>query len=404
MSDFGGGDNVPAAALVATEDEDKAADAIAKAAKSDDGKTASYRGHDYYAIDDGAAGVVDGWVVIGSLSGFKDAIDTAEGGRPLEDDETFQQTLADAPEERLGFVYVNTPALVDNLKKSSPAASLGPFADILKDPVLATLDVNEHGARLETVLPASLGSSFLLGEGSGGAADLPADAWLGFAQQDLGATIDQLLTSIGSAAGGRGMIERQLEAATGLDLDKDVIAWMGDWSLFVRGTSVAELDGALVVESKDEAASKRFIEAIERLVRKSVGDDEHVGPLQVTGRRRGRDLPHARDPEADPPVPARRQGRARLRRRRCGRRARPREQARRHPGVQGRPGRARRRLRPVLLRGGRADPRPGRLDGRRRRRGLDWSVKPYLEPLGALVVGAKKEGDKLRAAFGITVK
>ena len=31
-------------------------------------------------------------------------------------------------------------------------------------------------------------------------------------------------------------------------------------------------------------------------------------------------------------------------------------------------------------------------------------VKPYLEPLGALVVGAKKDGDKLRSAFGITVK
>ena len=31
-------------------------------------------------------------------------------------------------------------------------------------------------------------------------------------------------------------------------------------------------------------------------------------------------------------------------------------------------------------------------------------VKPYLEPLGALVVGAQKDGDKLRSAFGITVK
>ena len=31
-------------------------------------------------------------------------------------------------------------------------------------------------------------------------------------------------------------------------------------------------------------------------------------------------------------------------------------------------------------------------------------VKPYLEPLGALVVGAKKDGDKLRSAFGLTVK
>ena len=31
-------------------------------------------------------------------------------------------------------------------------------------------------------------------------------------------------------------------------------------------------------------------------------------------------------------------------------------------------------------------------------------VKPYLEPLGALVVGAKKDGDKVRSAFGVTVK
>jgi phytoene dehydrogenase-like protein len=31
-------------------------------------------------------------------------------------------------------------------------------------------------------------------------------------------------------------------------------------------------------------------------------------------------------------------------------------------------------------------------------------VKPYLEPLGALVIGAKKDGDKLRSAFGLTVK
>ena len=31
-------------------------------------------------------------------------------------------------------------------------------------------------------------------------------------------------------------------------------------------------------------------------------------------------------------------------------------------------------------------------------------VKPYLEPLGALVVGAEQDGDKVRTAFGVTVK
>lgn len=35
----------------------------------------------------------------------------------------------------------------------------------------------------------------------------------------------------------------------------------------------------------------------------------------------------------------------------------------------------------------------------------DWQeVKPYFEPLGALVGGARRDGDKLRSAFGLTVK
>ena len=30
-------------------------------------------------------------------------------------------------------------------------------------------------------------------------------------------------------------------------------------------------------------------------------------------------------------------------------------------------------------------------------------VKPYLEPLGALVAGARKDGDKLHSALGVSV-
>jgi hypothetical protein len=31
-------------------------------------------------------------------------------------------------------------------------------------------------------------------------------------------------------------------------------------------------------------------------------------------------------------------------------------------------------------------------------------LKPYLEPLGALVVGARADGDQLRSAFGVTIR
>ena len=43
---------------------------------------------------------------------------------------------------------------------------------------------------------------------------------------------------------------------------------MGDFGVFVRGTTLSSLDGALVIETSDEAESRRFLAAVERL-----GDD-----------------------------------------------------------------------------------------------------------------------------------
>jgi hypothetical protein len=84
-------------------------------------------------------------------------------------------------------------------------------------------------------------------------------------------------------AGGRNVIEQQLRAATGLDLQKDVLDWMGDFGVFVRGKSVAELDGALIVETSDEGASGRFIAALERLGRTQGQGAVRIGPLSAPG-------------------------------------------------------------------------------------------------------------------------
>jgi hypothetical protein len=36
---------------------------------------------------------------------------------------------------------------------------------------------------------------------------------------------------------------------------------------------------------------------------------------------------------------------------------------------------------------------------------LEWQeIKSYIEPLGALVGGAREEGDDLRSSFAVTVK
>ncbi|MEA2332704.1 MAG: hypothetical protein QOH58_2842 [Thermoleophilaceae bacterium] len=390
--------------LVAAEDEGKAQDALEKAAKGK-GKVASYKDHGYYAFTgDGAAGVVDGWVVLGNTGGFKAAVDTAEGGKPIEDDERYTKTLEDAPEERLGFVYFNTPAFVDQLQKAGPGAALGPFGDLFKDPVVATLNANEHGVRLEATLPESLRSAFpILSEGSDLAGELPADSWIALAQPDLGKSIDQFVGMFADAAGGRGVLAQQLKAATGLDLDRDVIAWMGDWSLFVRGTSIAELNGALIIETSDEAASGRFIDAIAGLARKTVGPDENVRPLELDGGGEGVTLHTAQVPE--PIHLLQRDGKVVLA---YGDAAAedalgPAEKLADSAGYKD----AQEAL------GGDYDlsfylafqPIFSLVESLGVGDDEGWQkAKPYLEPLGALVAGARKDGDKLRSAFGITVK
>ncbi|MEA2418753.1 MAG: hypothetical protein QOE60_959 [Thermoleophilaceae bacterium] len=397
-------DGTGGAFMVSTDDEGKARDAIEKAARANDGKASSYRGHDYYAISGGAAGVVDGWVVLGNSTGFKAAVDTAEGGAQLEDDDAYAKALGDAPEERLGFVYLNTPAFMDQLQKSGAGATLGPFAGLFKDPVLATFNATEHGVRLEATLPESISSVLpILGESGGRAADLPADSWLALAQPDLGKTISYFVDAFGAVAGGRDALEQQLKAATGLDLDRDVISWMGDWSLFVRGTSVDKLSGALVIETTDRAASRRFIGAIAQLARKGLNDRGSVGPLDVPGGGEGVTL---RTPSVSEPIHLfQRDGKVVLA---YGDSA---AADAFDPGEKLGDTQAYKDAQAAL--GEDYDlsfylgfePIVALVDSTGAGDDEGWlKIKPYLEPLGALVVGARKDGDKIRSAFGLTVK
>ena len=72
---------------------------------------------------------------------------------------------------------------------------------------------------------------------------------------------------------------------------------MGDFGIFVRGASVSELDGALIVETKDEPASGR----LDRRAREGSRGSRarrgiRVGPLSAPGGGKGYTL-------ADPTVP-----------------------------------------------------------------------------------------------------
>ncbi len=217
-----GGKDPDAAVLVATEDEEATVDTVEK---DGDVRKTEHRGHDVYVSSDdqGAAAVLDGWLVLGNPGGVKTAIDTVEGDETIEDDESFRETLEDAPDDRLGYMYVNTPGVARQLQGMPGAAALGQFRQMFEEPVLVTANADEAGVRFEGTVPASLLRAFpIVAEGSGAAGELPADSWLALAQPDLGKTVEGYLDLAGSSVGGREMLQQQLQAMSGLDLERDV--------------------------------------------------------------------------------------------------------------------------------------------------------------------------------------
>jgi hypothetical protein len=397
------GEDPDAALLVATEDEGATVDAVEKAS---DARKTDHNGHDLYVYDGGeeSAAVVDGWLALGTPPAVKAALDTAAGGDPIEDHERYRETLEDAPEDRLGFVYVDMPGLLDRLERMPDAVGLGPFRQIFEEPLLVTAGADENGVRFEGVIPASLTAGFpILSEGSGAAGELPGDSWLALAQPDLGQTVESYLDLAGGALGGRDFIEQQLRSATGLDLEEDVISWMGDWSVFVRGTSVDSLNGAMVVETSDEEASGRFIDGLARVGRRSADPGTTIGPLDLPGGGEGVTM---RSQDVPQPIHVfQRDGKV--------------------VAAYG-DAAAQDALDPAETLADSAD-----FTQAEEALGGDYAVsfflafepilalaeaegaaadedyqeaKPYLEPLGAVVGGASKDGDKLRTALALTVK
>ena len=73
---------------------------------------------------------------------------------------------------------------------------------------------------------------------------------------------------------------------------------MGDFGLFVRGTSLADLDGGLVVETTDPAATERFLSRLGQLARAQNDSGTTVEPLGA-GWRTGFTV---RDDEVPQPI------------------------------------------------------------------------------------------------------
>jgi hypothetical protein len=399
------GDVKDAAALVATDDEDASMKAVEKAAEGK-AKDASYKGHDYVTLpgedgEPGAAGIVDGWLVVGTVSGYEGAVDASEGDG-LEDSDKYEKAIDDAASDRLGLVYLDTKAFYDIAKTQPGAAeSLKSFGDVFDQPYVVTFDADADGAELAASLSDSdIGSALpFLSEGTDLVADVPADSWLALGQPELGKTVDKFVDIAAQEAGGREALERQLSAATGGMTIDDLVGWMGDFAVYVKGDSLTNLSGALVIESTDEAASKKVLDKAKQVAGTAAGSAK-IGPLGVEG-----DGFSVTSPSLPQPIEVfQRDGKVVI--------AYGDAAAKEALGSSNTLGDSADfksavgslgdgyaistwiAIKPILSL---IDSSPAGSDA-------EWAqIKPYLEPLGEIVSGAKKDGDTVSSALRITV-
>lgn len=271
------------------------------------GEKLEYNGAVYELDADGDAfGIIDDFLVFGDEAGFKKTVDTSDGDDVLADSDEFNDSVDDLPSERLATLYAVPRTFIEAI----PEEEIDPQG---RDIILEALDESGDEPILGDLTASDSAITFELSSGGGAdvsteesalVSELPAEAWLGLGFADIGAAVENGLSSIENA-GIPGIdaatIREQLKAQLGINLDSDVINALGDGALFVQGTTMKNVGGALVIESTDPAASARLLTRLQRLISRQADPSElKVQPLASTGGDTGFQLV---DPTGELPQP-----------------------------------------------------------------------------------------------------
>ena len=283
------GETAHGAVVIATTDEDAALEAVEKETK---GTERSYDGVDYRVDDDGtASGVVEGFLVIGTERGFKSAVDASKDDS-LAESKRYADAIRRLPRERLAALYLDSAAFLSAAVASERGGLEGAVVRRILggdrvEPITTSFRAEPDALVADSAVPRGLGplASPFLGEQTPLVSRLPLDSWLALGQPKLGAVIDRLLDSFEGVPGfDRRAIKGAVREEVGLDLDRDVLDWMGDLGLFAQGTSMGTLGGAAVIESSDPARSRATLRKLGEIIRREGG---RVTPLTVRGAGEG---------------------------------------------------------------------------------------------------------------------
>ncbi|HEV3323307.1 MAG TPA: DUF3352 domain-containing protein [Solirubrobacteraceae bacterium] len=315
------------ALVLDTTDVDKAKSFLEGQAHSAGAHTTSYRGVTYQVSPDGVAeGIVHKFAVIGSEAGIKSVIETAAGGSSLAQASAYSKLTSTAEHGALANAYLSPEELASALKsnskgangsssgKTNSAESILPLLEgLLGNPgqlyISAIPSSNQVALNLDTLPPSSsAGGASGSGEspssstgsdsghsealGASGAQvlrGLPGSSWLAVGIGDLGSALGHgaqglgALGSLGSALNIDGIDFGKLLApltSRSLNVQRDLLSWAGATGLYVSGSSVLDLQAALVIASKDPARSRAAVAQLAQAYREVGGQ---TSPTSVPG-------------------------------------------------------------------------------------------------------------------------
>lgn len=264
------------AALVTVDDEAGATEFIQEMATKGDTEfeEKAYENVDYFYEGGGAWAVLDSHLVVGTEEGVKAVIDQREAESTIDDSERFSAALDSVRDERLAMAYADLQPVLDAFRvqlQSVPPGLVGAFEDVVEQPLTATAYLEDDAAVVEMTSNGALhdlaGYAIPGGGGEDALARLPAGSWGAIAMDDAAGQVNSFLQLGGSAIpGGAVVLEQQFKQSTGLDLQQDVLEWMGPSALFIGGEKEADLYGGMTIDTSDPSTTARTILQIERLL------------------------------------------------------------------------------------------------------------------------------------------
>ncbi|MGZ5339933.1 MAG: DUF3352 domain-containing protein, partial [Solirubrobacterales bacterium] len=222
----------------------------------------------YQINDEGDAfGAIEDFVALGDEPAYRAAIDASEGDS-LADAEKFKDAISDISDDALARGYLNLKALIGQVAQeqgvpSGTAASVASKIGI-DDSLVLSMESAPKSVALDLHGLGGFGGPApdLLG-------NLPADTSLAVGISDVGGKLKSLVEKVESAGIpgiGKGTIAAAVQTQADLDINEDLFPWLGDAAVFVRGTDPSTADGALVIQSKDDAAAALALDKLGQLL------------------------------------------------------------------------------------------------------------------------------------------